>query len=113
MPKNGGCMESNTVLVVLLWSGPTVIKWLQHGHLHREDGPAIEADGAKQWWVNGKLHREDGPAWINADGTEHWWKNGEPFTPTKELEPDAIADRIKAIRSLYTKGKVKEHKLNF
>ena len=88
-------------------------EWLQHGHLHREDGPAIEADGAKQWWVNGKLHREDGPAWINADGTEHWWKNGEPFTPTKELEPDAIADRIKAIRSLYTKGKVKEHKLNF
>ena len=29
--------------------------WLINGHLHREDGAAIEwDDGAKEWWVHGK-----------------------------------------------------------
>jgi hypothetical protein len=50
----------------------------QNGHLHREDGPAIEwADGSKFWYLNGQLHREDGPAIEYADGTKFWYLNGE------------------------------------
>jgi hypothetical protein len=43
------------------------------GHLHREDGPALEwSSGDKSWWINGKRHREDGPSieWIN--GYKEW-----------------------------------------
>jgi hypothetical protein len=36
------------------------IIWLQHGKLHRDDGPAVEdQDGSKEWWINGiKLTEE-------------------------------------------------------
>jgi hypothetical protein len=31
-------------------------RWLLHGSLHREDGPAIEYhDGSKSWFLNDKL----------------------------------------------------------
>jgi len=34
--------------------------WID-GHLHRDDGPAVEyVDVLKQWWIDGKLHRTDG-----------------------------------------------------
>ena len=37
--------------------------WYKEGHLHREDGPAIEwANGDKVWFIEGKRHRLDGPA---------------------------------------------------
>jgi hypothetical protein len=43
------------------------------GIVHREDGPAIEAEnGSKYWFFNGKQHRVDGPATIHADGSEYW-----------------------------------------
>jgi hypothetical protein len=37
--------------------------WYCNGHLHREDGPAIEfKNGNKKWYINDQLHRENGPA---------------------------------------------------
>jgi hypothetical protein len=30
--------------------------WYQHGNLHRDDGPAVEApDGIREFWVDGKF----------------------------------------------------------
>lgn len=57
--------------------------WYRDGLLHREDGPAIEsADGTRQWAQRGRLHREDGPAVERADGTSEWWVNGKRAAPT-------------------------------
>ena len=62
-------------------------RWLLHGYLHREDGPAVEwSNGSKQWYLNDKLHREDGPACEWADGYKWWWLNG------KEVHPETIVD---------------------
>jgi hypothetical protein len=80
-------------------------EWYLKGHLHREDGPAVEWEGGKrewwrndkrhredgpafesadgttrEWWRNGQLHREDGPAVEHADGTREWWRDGKPFS---------------------------------
>ncbi len=53
------------------------IEWHLDGHLHREDGPALEAaNGSKEWFLNGYLHRSDGPAVEWADGSVDWWFNG-------------------------------------
>jgi hypothetical protein len=53
-------------------------KWYFNGHIHREDGPAIEfANGDKAWCLNGKLHREDGPAFEFANGDKAWYLNGK------------------------------------
>jgi hypothetical protein len=53
------------------------IEWRLNGHLHREDGPALEdANGSKEWFLNGYLHRTDGPAVEWADGSVEWWLNG-------------------------------------
>jgi hypothetical protein len=50
--------------------------WYLNGHLHREDGPAIEnANGDKSWYINGKLHREDGLAVECIDGYKLWYLN--------------------------------------
>jgi len=48
-----------------------------NGHLHREDGPAVEyTSGTKEWYLNGKLHREDGPAVEWFDRNKAWYLNG-------------------------------------
>ncbi|MHA6897972.1 hypothetical protein [Ralstonia pseudosolanacearum] len=48
--------------------------WFKNDQLHREDGPAVEADdGTKKWFMGGQLHREDGPAYEHAKGTKEWW----------------------------------------
>ena len=48
------------------------------GHLHCEDGPAIEwKDGSVDWYKYGKLHRLDGPAMIKKDGWQWWFVNGK------------------------------------
>lgn len=63
-------------------------KWLEHGQLHREDGPAViiyyedGTVGSEKWYKNGELHREDGPAEIhyNEDNSvwrEYWYVNGD------------------------------------
>ena len=56
-------------------------RWYLNGHLHREDGPAIEyLDGNKVWYLNGKLHRLDGPAFEHKNGTKEWYLNGKQYT---------------------------------
>jgi hypothetical protein len=61
--------------------------WYLNGHLHGEDGPAIEHDnGDKFWYLNGECHREDGPACEFADGDKLWYLND------KEVDPEIIAD---------------------
>jgi len=51
--------------------------WYVNGQHHRLDGPAIErANGYKEWRVNGRQHREDGPAIIYSDGYKEWMVNG-------------------------------------
>jgi len=73
--------------------GPAVIHgnysyWYSDGKLHRECGPAIEAEDGhyKVWYQNDVKHREDGPAYINivyGDDKkiilklEEWWYKGE------------------------------------
>lgn len=45
----------------------------EKGHLHREDGPAVEyADGSQSWYLYGELHRTDGPALVYANGDKKW-----------------------------------------
>lgn len=61
-------------------------KWLRHGKLHRDDGPAKTTPfrenvpsgfwGQKKWFIDGKLHREDGPAVEMAAGTKKWYRYG-------------------------------------
>jgi hypothetical protein len=47
------------------------------GHLHREDGPAVEdADGTECWYRHGQLHRLDGPAVVREGGSGEWWVRG-------------------------------------
>ena len=57
-------------------------RWLLHGKLHREDGPAVESStGTKEWWLHGKRHREDGPAIEWADGAKNWFLHGGIVQP--------------------------------
>ncbi len=61
----------------------------EHGHLHREDGPAVIASiGSKYWYINGHLHREDGPAVILAKGDKvyYYYLNGIPYSYEHWLE---------------------------
>ena len=52
--------------------------WYREGHLHREDGPAIEYfTGTKYWFEDGLLHREDGPAIEWSDGFKTWSIKGK------------------------------------
>ena len=61
------------------WNGAKF--WYQNGELHRTDGAAIELySGHKEWHQNGQRHRCDGPAIVWADGTKEWYINGEELT---------------------------------
>jgi hypothetical protein len=54
--------------------------WYIKGHLHREDGPAVEhVDGHKYWYLDGKRHREDGPAVVYVDGRKSWYLDGQQY----------------------------------
>lgn len=60
------------------WGGTK--RWIRHGNLHREDGPAIEqVNGHKEYWRYGKRHRLDGPAVEPVIGTRsgpaRWFVN--------------------------------------
>ena len=64
--------------------------WYLNGHLHREDGPAIEhADGSRCWYLNSERHREDGPAIEYPDGTGWWFLNDEEYTEKEFLKKTA------------------------
>jgi len=53
-------------------------RWILNGHLHREDGPAIEnTNGSKAWFIYNQLHRLDGPAIEWSNGDTEWWYHGE------------------------------------
>ena len=55
--------------------------WMQNGLLHRTDGPAIEyINGDKFWYQNGLLHRTDGPAVVGSYGNMEWHINGVEMT---------------------------------
>lgn len=69
--------------------------WLLNGHLHREDGPAIEwANGNKYWYRNDRRHREDGPAIEWANGTRWYYLNGRNLT---KQEFDARMNPVKEL----------------
>lgn len=74
-------------------------EWYWHGHLHREDGPAVEwsperamfrkhTQGGdnnhdaslsrveREWWIKGDRHREDGPTVEWENGVKEWWVDG-------------------------------------
>ena len=87
----GGDLQVSTMLYINR-TYPAVIytngseKWLRHGKLHREDGPAKTTPfrekvlgqfwGQKKWFFDGKLHREGGPAIEMANGTKKWYRDG-------------------------------------
>ena len=58
------------------------IRWHNEaGHIHREDGPAVErANGDKLWYQNGLFHRENGPAVEHNNGNKFWYLNGKELT---------------------------------
>lgn len=57
---------------------PGDVYYTKNGHLHREDGPAIEGVGGDtEWCKNGQLHRDDGPAVEKPDGSKFWYKDGD------------------------------------
>lgn len=49
----------------------------EQGHLHSEEGPAVETShGRKEWRENGELHRENGPA-IEDHKDYSWYIRGQ------------------------------------
>lgn len=63
----------SSIIKIAIFQKPTK-QWWVDGHLHREDGPAVEQDdGGMLWYKNGKKHRDDGPAIIHCDGYKEWW----------------------------------------
>lgn len=62
-----------------LSDGTKIVEWkTSAGRLHREDGPAVEAeDGRKEWYHDGKRHRSGGPAVEWASGEQYWYHEGE------------------------------------
>lgn len=50
--------------------------WTLDDKKHREDGPAVISETAKEWWINGLRHREDGPAIEMHNGSKLWYRNG-------------------------------------
>jgi hypothetical protein len=66
-------------------NGDTV--WYSNGHLHKEDGPAVDhASGYKAWMINGKRHRLDGPARIYPGGGTEWYLNGNYINVKSQKE---------------------------
>ena len=41
----------------------------------------VDQYGNKGWYLNGHLHREDGPAVEWADGSKRWLLHGKPVHP--------------------------------
>ena len=70
--------------------------WYLNGHLHREDGPAIEySDGDKYWYLNGQCHREDGPAIEYSSGSKAWFLNDIQHTEedyNKKMNPVTVKE---------------------
>ena len=54
----------------------------------------VDGDGHKEWYLNGHVHREDGPAIEKANGNKSWWINGE------ELSEEEFNNRTKVELSL-------------
>ena len=75
--------------------------WLVNGHLHREDGPAVEdANGGKQWFINDRRHREDGPAIEHASGSKLWYINGKCHR-----EDGPAVEEVNGTKLWYLRGK--------
>ena len=72
-------------------------RWYINGQIHREDGPAMEyPDGAKSWHINDQLHREDGPAIEFANGSKSWYLKGFNYTQeeyNKKMNPVSCANK--------------------
>ncbi len=52
-------VPGDRVLVVGVDQGAVDGEWLQHGRLHREDGPAVIPDGRRVWFIEGQKVREE------------------------------------------------------
>ena len=74
-------------------------EWLQDGHLHHEDGPAIIRDDHEEWWLNGERHKEDGPAVLNS-GYQAWYYKGKRH---REDGP-AVIDHIRGYIEYWIHG---------
>ena len=74
--------------------------WNSKGHLHREDGPAIEKYHVKSWYVNGKCHRVDGPAIEYTNGFKCWFINGRQYSFDEWLDKLQISDEEKIMLCL-------------
>lgn len=66
--------------------------WCCKGLVHRDGGPArrLASDGCMEWWQRGQLHRDDGPAVVYPDGLLAWYKHGTnvgAFKPGPEPPP--------------------------
>ena len=46
-----------------------------------KNGPAIEwANGDKAWLQHGLLHRDDGPAIVHSGDKKEWWLNDKKYS---------------------------------
>ena len=70
------------------------------GQCHRENGPAIETNYAKEWLLNGKRHREDGPAIEYSNGNKYWYLNDVKVTEEIVFKLGKMKDEYKALRKL-------------
>jgi hypothetical protein len=98
-------------------AGPAIIReremlWMQHGNLHREDGPAQiywnkGIITTELWYLHNQRHRIDGPAYIDYDdGERRWYLHGK-FHRNQE-GPDAGPAIIKSCgcETWYLEGKM-------
>jgi len=76
------------------------VKYYKGYLVHREDGPALIMDNAKQWFFMGERHRLDGPAIeFNDGGVAYFifgirYKKSEFDNITKYYKIDKVLDEI-------------------
>ena len=70
------------------------------GQYHRDDGPALEYDGAKAGYINGKCHRLDGPAVEYKGRAMEWRINGQLFSFEDWLDQLQISNEEKVLLCL-------------
>ena len=91
-------LQDKTGAYLVIHSNGTKSWWI-HGHLHREDGPAVKmANGDKEWWIHGDPHREDGPAYEWLGGIKEWFLHGIWYLTEEEWEIALDELRAKEIK---------------
>ena len=52
--------------------------WYTNGLIHSDTGPAYYGNGKTMWYKNGKIHNDTGPAILYA-GYAEYWEHGQPI----------------------------------